>query len=471
MRLTYLLVSISVAVLGTAACTVVSNNSSTDGGAGAGGSSSATGGSSGTDGGTTAGAGGVDAGGAGGSAGAVSAGAGGQNAGGAGGAAGSGSADLPPPDLSNVCPGPDQYEPNNTQATAHALTLDSQGRARIGAGVTQSDEDFYSFKAPKHDPVRVLTNYSVSGGNTSSLAMTAYDATQSYITDDSHQRTTPSDTLDMFWEADAGASYTLDISSSTDTCTAYDLYVKALSCTDTYEDNDDQSHAATIALDSSSKASFNATIDGLDDDYYQFTAPKADPVSAVVTYTRPANDTDDLSLNIYDATSSYVTDDSTARTTPSQTLTTVWQASTAGAIYHVGVSASDNGVCAPYSVKLNGLWCTDSYEDNDSFATAKNLPSGSHTATIAQSDEDYYALSAGSTGSCTVTYTVPSGSAQQLSLYLYDSTQGYINDDSTARSGNSQTLTVNWTNTNAVPAYVDVSASEEECTSYTISCN
>lgn len=482
MRLSYLLISISFAVLGTAAaCTVNNNNSGSTGGsagtssAGAAGTDAGMGGTSaggGSGAAGTAGAGGVDAGGgAAGSAGANAAGAGGVNAGGAAGAAGSGSTDLPPPDLSGVCPGPDQYETNNTQATAHALTLDSQGRVRIGAGVTQSDEDFYSFTAPKHDPVQVFTNYTVGAGNTSSLSLTAYDATQSYITDDSHARTTPSDTLNIFWEADAGANYTLDVASSTDTCTPYDLYIKALSCTDSYEDNDDQSHAAPITLDSSSKADFDATIDGLDDDYYSFTAPKADPVSAVVTYTRPANDQDDLSLTIYDATSSYVTDDSTNRTTTTQTLTTVWQAAAAGAIYHVGVSASEDGVCAPYNVKFNGLWCTDSFEDNDDFATAKTLPSGTQNATITSSDDDYYRLSAGSSGTCTVTYTVPANSAQQLSLTLYDSNQGYITDDSTKRTGNTQTLTTSWTNSNAVPAYVNVSASEKECTSYTISCN
>jgi hypothetical protein len=380
-----------------------------------------------------------------------------------------------------VCP--QTSTAHSTFATAAALpALDSLGRVRIGGGVTQGDDDWYSFAAPKHDPVWIEVNYSVASGNTSTLQLTVDDATDSYVSEDHTARALSSQTLSTIFEpAAAGSMYDVDVSSDTATCTGFDLYVHSLYCTDTYEDNDDFAHAAPIALTAvsnstggTSTASFNATIDGLDDDWYSFTAPKADPVSVSVTYARPVADTVTLSLTNYDNTDGYVVEDHTSRSTTSQTLTTVWEASAAGAVYNTLIRSDTEGVCAAYQVQMNGLWCTDAYEDNDSFATAVTLPSGAATIspTITQLDDDYFQIaSPAASGSCTVSYTVASGSTQQLQLTLYDTTQGYVSEDHSTRSGLSQTLTATWSGSDTAPTYALVEASDQSCISYTINCH
>jgi len=380
-------------------------------------------------------------------------------------------AGLPAPNLACVCPGPDAYDPNNAFAAAHPLTLDGLGRARVGGGVTMSLADFYSFTAPKHDPVQVITNYSVGAGNVSSLSLDIYDALQNDFANDHHPRSTPSDTLRATFESAAGAVYTARVSSSTDVCTAYDLVVDALYCTDAWEDNDSLAAPAPLALDATSQASILPTIDGLDDDYFGFAAPKHDPVSAGVTYTRPAGDTVRLQLEIFDSTGSDIAADRSTRTMPSQTLSSVWESASAGAVYTVHVQSDTGGVCAPYQLQLNGLWCTDSFEDNDSFATAVALPGNTQSsATVSSLDgDDYLVHTAAPTGSCTVSYTVPQGSTQQLQLDLYDATGSDFSSDHTARTSTSQTLTVSW-GASSAPAVLGVTASIQDCTPYTVSC-
>jgi hypothetical protein len=272
------------------------------------------------------------------------------------------------------------------------------------------------------------------------------------------------------FEATAGGTYALAVRSDNATCTAYELDINALVCTDAYEDNDTQQTAATIALDATTqKASLSATIDGRDDDYYKFTAPKKDPIKVTGTYTRPAGDTADLSLTIYDQTGTYVIDDSASRTQASETMQTVWESAAAGETYYIKINSSLNDVCAAYDVAIDGLTCTDSLEDNDDFASAKAL-SGSQSLTISALDDDYFTFTpAGATGTCTVTYTPSSTGTQQLGITLYSATQDYITDDHTARTGASQTLTVSWASGDS-PHYVKVDASDNECTTYTINC-
>ena len=144
---------------------------------------------------------------------------------------------------------------------------------------------------------------------------------------------------------------------------------------------------------------------------------------------------------------------------------------TAGGTYYLHVSSNKDGVCAPYTAAINGLWCTDNYEDNDTFATAAALPSTATTATISGLDEDFYVINSPSTnGSCSVSYTVAAGSTQQLSIEVDDIGDHYIDNMDTSRSTTSQTLTVSWTSTDS-PYSLHVTASAQECTTYTITCN
>ncbi len=387
---------------------------------------------------------------------------------------------LPPPNLSNVCP--DSNPTNLTFATAESLTLDTIGEARVGAGVITGSDDWFSFVAPKHDPANILVNYTVGTGNTSQLRLDDYDTTDSYVANDTSTRTLSSQTLSTFFETTAQETYSVRIQSNSATCTPFDLYVKSLYCTDQYEDNDDTSQCAAIPLSATAftapttwatdNASINATIDGLDDDWYAVTAPLSDPMAASVTYTRPAGDTVTLRLDIHDATDNFVTNDTSPRAMATQTLNTIWEG-TAGTTYRVRVQSDTEKVCANYSAAFQGLWCTDNFEDDDTFATAKAIPATATPATVTSGDDDYYLITGpGANGSCSVTYTVPAGSTQQLRVDVYDVGDNFINNDTSARSGATQTLSAAWTASDAVPYAVRVQASSAtECTSYTITCH
>ena len=284
----------------------------------------------------------------------------------------------------------------------------------------------------------------------------------------------PSPIWRSYEPAAAGSAYYVDIGSNTATCTPFDLYVRALYCTDSYEDNDDDAHSVPVTLTATanatggtSTAAFGATIDGLDDDWYSFAAPKADPMSFTVTYTPTSTET--LNLNIENATLNNVGYDDTGTT-----LNTVVESTAAGAIYHVGVHSTLEGVCTNYQTQINALWCTDAFEDNDTFATAATLPGATaENATITSLDDDFYLIASATSGSCTVTYTVPQGVTQQLELTLYDVNQSTVTYDDTARSALTQTLTASWTSQSAVPVYANVHATGQGsvCTSYTINCN
>lgn len=383
------------------------------------------------------------------------------------GSAGSGAVDPA------VCDGPDQYEKNNTFATAKAVSFNTNGALSISAGVQTADEDYYSITTPKADPVSVEVSYAVGALGTANLSFDVRTASDDYKTGDDTTRTGQSQVLSAVFESEATAHYAVHVMSDSESCTPYALKVNSTVCTDDYEDNEDFDAAYAIPLTGADKtASISPTIDGLDKDYFSFKAPKADPVAVTVTYTRPPQDTVDLSLNAYNQTQNYVTGDEKDRTGNSETFTIMWEPQEAGETQYLAVSSSVDGTCADYSLSIQGLYCTDDYEDNDSFSQARALPAGSHTAKVIDSDPDYYTIPAATgAGSCTVSYTTTGSSSQQLVVTLYGATgaDAYISTDDTARTGASQTLTATWT-ADESPHYVAVTASQPECTSYTILC-
>jgi hypothetical protein len=314
-------------------------------------------------------------------------------------------------------------------------------------------------------------SYSVGALGTANLSFDVRTASDDYKIGDDTTRTGQSQVLSAVFESEAAAHYAVHVMSDSETCTPYSLKVNSAVCTDDYEDNDDFGAAKAIPLTGADKtAAINPTIDGLDKDYFSFDAPKADPVAVTLTYTRPPQDTVDLSLYAYNQTQNYVNGDDKDRTGNSETVTVVWEPQQAGETQYLAVSSSVEGTCADYSLSIQGLYCTDSFEDNDSYEQAKALPTGSQTAMVTSLDDDYYTLpDTTAAGSCTVSYSVTGSSAQQLVVYLYDSTQSYISGDETERTGKTQTLTASWT-ADEHPHFVVVKANEEECTNYTILC-
>ena len=95
---------------------------------------------------------------------------------------------------------------------------------------------------------------------------------------------------------------------------------------------------------------FDATVDGFDPDWYQFSAPKADPVQVTATYTRPAGDTTDLALYAEDADGNLIDSDQNARTGVTEAMQVVFEAAAAGATYRIDVESDSDGVCVPDTV-------------------------------------------------------------------------------------------------------------------------
>lgn len=374
------------------------------------------------------------------------------------------------PSLAGVCPGPDRFEPNQTRDTAAAIGLSAPFELeRFAAEITTGNDDYFQFTTPKGDPANVTVRYTVAGVATTELQLFVSDATQTTVASDTSARTTPSQTLQANWQSSAQGNYFIQLTSNSATCQAYDLSIDAYQCTDQYEDNDTSSTPAQITL-TNSKATVLASIQQGDDDWYTFTTAKADPVQTQVSYTRPAVDTTALQLFAQDATGTTVASDTSARSMPSQTLSTLWE-SVAGAAYRMQVTSNGANVCAPYQMAINSIVCTDAFEDNDTAQTPSTLPkASSQNATISSLDPDFYKLtSPAATGSCTVTYTVAGTSSQQLQIFLTDATGTTIASDTAARTGASQTLTTSWVS-GQVPVILQVVGSVTDCQAYTVSC-
>jgi hypothetical protein len=407
----------------------------------------------------------------------------------------------PPPDIDaaptatyNVCP---DTSPTNTSFTsAYTLGLDAYGFGALTAGVVTDSDEYFVWTPPKHDPTHVWVSYTVpSASSDTQLSLVNYNASHTNIADDPTSRTGLSQTLETYFETNGNQSiYFTDVGSNETTCQPFNYYVDALFCTDQYEDNDTETTPAPLTFATTqgsgttwatANVSINGTINDLDDDYYSVVAPLSDPMSASVSYTVAATESEQLGLVVYDPSDTNVGDDPTERSGTSQTLNVVWEAKKQ-ATYVVYVSSGNstsNAVCTANTVAVNGLWCTDNYEDNDTISTPATLPDTSSTpatATISSLDDDYYTLPDSAqtlSGTCTVTYTVPTTSDQQLNIVVYDSQQTNIGDDGSptqvSSSGGMTTwqLAVDWSTSTYSAETLYVSAGEEACTQYTITCS
>src|SRR5262249_14649597 len=105
-------------------------------------------------------------------------------------------------------------------------------------------------------------------------------------------------------------------------------------------------------------------------------------------------------------------------------------------------------------------------------AMAVPLPAGTLTATISSLDDDYYLFqNPAADGGCTLTYTVPFASSQQIGMGVYDADGVRIDESEFPRSGPSQTLSVEWKAGDKRPATLWIAAFEEECTTYQVTCH
>lgn len=368
----------------------------------------------------------------------------------------------------------DGFEDDDDEAQAKPVALSGvESRATLDAQVAGEDDDFFEVVAPLADPMSVVGEYTVADGTEGAdLRLTVFDEASNQIDDHYENRTQATETMSLFWHpSEAGARYRIRVRSNNEAaCTPYDLTFEGLACTDSFEDNDAPEQARALSLDPGTAiANAFGTAISEDDDFFELTAPRSDPVEVVGSYSRPAGDNADLRLTVFDAAGNQLVDHYENRSQPTEEMAVTFQAE-ASALYRIRVR-SNSEACSDYELSVRGLACTDDAEDNDTPETARAL---AIATTISRSvrldDEDYYLLTAPpASGTCTLRYSTAAGERQDLRLRLLDAAGNQLDDHYETRTQASEVATVSWSAGDS-PAHVRVNAAADECTSYTLDC-
>ena len=340
----------------------------------------------------------------------------------------------------------------------------------VEANISAGDVDAYTFKTEKSDPVLIEVSY--TGAGKADLEQAIYGSTDNLITSQRNTRGGAGEDMRSIIHSVAGGTYSVRVSDTNDSeaCQRYALRVDPLYCADDYEDNDMLSAATKLRLDSSERANIQGKVLEDDDDYFEITTERADPVLVTGSYTAPTNSTAQVTRAFYDGAGALKTSVAGARKTETESFTHWLSAPSKGSVLRTRLSATGNG-CASYELQLDAAACTDVFEDNDSAAEAAKLASNTDVvATIFTDDDDYYAFAAMRNGACTVTYDIPSGRSQQLVLGVYDGAGALVTDRTGGQlNGTVNTLRVSWTDREAVQ--VKVSANNGGyCQPYKLRC-
>lgn len=370
-----------------------------------------------------------------------------------------------------VCPGPDEHEPNNEFTEAAVVVLEN-GQGKTRAGVTDLDPDLFAFDAPRADPVSVEATYTTPLGQFADLSMFVYTAAGVELGRHQVPRKELSETMRVnFISQGKGMPHYVRIESDSPVCVPYVLDVDAKVCTDEYEDNDTIKQASLVPIDPAVPTQLpgEPTIIAGDDDFYEFQTVGTDPIIVQSIYTPPSGDTTDLSLYVTDAVGAEIGKHTLKRTEPTEKMRVRFMPDKPNSVYRVRLS-SNGERCLGYSLEITPRACSDAFEDNESFESAQLLPAAQQNATITDVDEDYFRIeSMGATGTCTVSYTVDEQSPEDLSMFLYSTTQTLIGSHEEERSGAMENMVVHW-NAGENPAFVRVSARHHSCTPYRIEC-
>jgi len=375
---------------------------------------------------------------------------------------------APPPAIS--CGTPDVAEPNSFAAPA-SLSL-APSCAALTATTGSSDEDAYRFVANKSDPVLIELSYAAS--DSTDLYVEVVDqAGKTTPLGDKTARSAPSEQISSAFKATAGQAYDLRVRSrKIGACQSYALRVDEKYCTDQYEDNDTEGTPAKLTLDANRKATVEGTIHELDNDFFQIVTPKADPFLITGTYTPPAGETLTIRRIVANESGKSVVDVVDGRQGPTGSFSHWVDSDVAGASFRLWLWPDGSG-CSPYKVQFDAAACTDEFEDNETAQTATKLPLGSELkANVISSDSDYFEIGdVGAGGSCTVTYTIASGSSSKLRVNVF----GFDGSNVTnafGGEGSDATKAMRLTWGKQTPARLLVEQDiKNSCQAYTIRCD
>jgi hypothetical protein len=344
----------------------------------------------------------------------------------------------------------------------------------VQANISAGDDDAYRFTTRTSDPVRIELLYdSGESDGDADLEQLVYGPTGSLLTNERNERMGSGEYIRSLIHSDVNATYVVRVrdSSSNEGCQSYTLRVDPMYCSDLFEDNDSLDTAVKLLWDTSERVTVIGALLESDDDFFEVTTVRADPVLLSGSYTATAVSSVQVARSVLDAAGSLQVDALGERKTDMETFSHWVPVPEKGSVLRTRLSASGDG-CASYKLTLDAAACTDEYEDNDRSADAAMLSVGVDAkATIYSSDEDYYALKPLRTGSCNLTYDIPSGRNQQLTLAVLDGAGNVLGDDNRGDlNGSVGTLKVSWTDHDAIR--VSVRANESGyCQPYTLRCD
>jgi hypothetical protein len=341
----------------------------------------------------------------------------------------------------------------------------------VQANVSPDDlSDGYAFATAKSDPVRIELSYHAQ--SSAILQQVIYDTVGHSLSAETGERASPNQALQAVIQTTADARYTVRVSDVGDgeSCQSYTLRVDPQFCTDNHEDNDDVEHATRLTWDAHEQASTQGTVYEGDDDYFEVTTTRADPVLLTGRYSASAGSTVQVRRTIYDGAGSVTSSTTGERKQATEPFTHWLPAPTKASVIRTLLAASGSG-CASFELSLDAAACTDAFEDNDKPTDAAPLTLGSDIkATMFWADDDYYALPSLGSGMCSVTYEIPSGKTQQAALRVYDGSGSVVAYDSSGElNGRVKTLRATWTDHAALSVVVTADDSDY-CQPYTLRC-
>ena len=368
-----------------------------------------------------------------------------------------------------ACLASDPTEPNDQAQPARLPIVPLCGY--LEANIAADDEDAFTFTTSRSDPVLIELSYQASGE--ADLQQSIYSATGDFLTIENDSRSAPGEDIRSVIQAVADASYVVRVKDTNDagSCQSYALRVDPLYCSDEHEDNDSLKTPKKLLWDANERVTLVGALLESDQDFYEVTTERADPVQLTGIYTADPNSTVQVTRSAYDAAGSLEFSVSGDRQTDMESFSHWLSASSKGSVLRTRLAAYGTG-CARYELTLDAAACTDAYEDNDHASEAAMLvPSTEAQVTIHESDEDFYALPALVAGSCAVAYDIPTGESQSLSLSLYDGSGSLVASKNGGElSGTVRRLQVSWTDNEVVSVKVSANG-RGYCQPYTLRCD
>jgi hypothetical protein len=380
-------------------------------------------------------------------------------------------ATMPLPYPPTAC---DERDRDATEPSSHRLPAQltvAPSCALISARAADKDQDAYRFTSLRSDPVSIELSY--TSESRSDLALQIFDEVERNIARADQPREGASERIYKIQHARAGGRYDVRVEGAlVGLCQPYNLRVNTLFCTDSFEDNDREDSATMLTWNDDQTIELQATAHESEADFFDYVAPRADPVRITGTATASTDDSIVLRRVIGPVTGAPAIDAQDARSGPTTTFQHWVRSAAPGTRFRIQIAPSGTG-CATYALKLEAAACSDRFEDNDSMAAAAPLsPSQWVEASAYYADDDFYDLEElARGGSCTLRYAEASESAQRLRVDVLSATEGSV---ASAAGRNDaapeQTLRVSWSSPGATTLRVRAEH-DGVCQPYTLRCD